>query len=161
MLERKGKIMNYNTREAILNYRARIDDNQQALCVPEESRALNTETYTLQELLKIACPTLEKDYEFYWRGFVLPEGPEFDAMLAMAAEDVRATREEGAPETNFEMYIQRVPAKSMQAGDESVAEEAERHEKEDASPERRREQARHMSRIRAASAWLLGKLKGL
>jgi hypothetical protein len=116
-------------REWILSYRAKIDDNQQHQPWPAETKALNTEMHTLGELIKMERPELPEAYE-WWAGraygFCLPEGAEFDAVLVQAAADVRATREEGAPETHLELYVERVPARQAGAAEETAAELGEK-----------------------------------
>jgi hypothetical protein len=115
-------------REWILNYRAKIDANQQHQPWPAETKALNTEMHTLGELIKMVRPELAEEYE-WWAGraygFCLPRGPEFQVLLTEAAADVRATREEGAPETHFESYVEWVDVKASAAEEESDRREEE------------------------------------
>jgi len=142
--------MNYNTIEAIQDYKAKIDANQQQLDVPEEHRALNTEMFALSELIKYALPNVPEDYE-WWAGKpfgCLPRGPEFDTVLELAAADIRAAREPGAPETNFDLYYPRVDAKKPVA---DVEEETARREEEGKATAATRMKK---SRLRSAFSWL-------
>jgi hypothetical protein len=134
--------------EYIVWYRDKIAANLQHRTDKEALRMIEVET--LQQIIRDDRPSLAKEYEFYWRGFVLPKGSDYDALLAKAAEEVRATREEGQVETDFDKYIARCETKQVNAADESFEEESERHEKEDASPARRAKQASLMQRLRSA-----------
>jgi len=134
--------------EYIVWYREKVAANLQHRTDTAALRMIEIET--LQQIIRDDHPALAKDYEFYWRGFVLPKGTAYDALLAKAADEVRATREEGQVETDFDMHIARCEAKQANAADETVEEELERHEKEDANPARRAKQASLMQRLRAA-----------
>ncbi len=138
--------------EYILWYRAKIDANLQQLS--DEERLRQVEVETVKEMIQRDHPELESQYEFYWRGFVLPRSPEFDSVLADVAGEVRAAREEWHPETDFEKYIPRVDAKQANVADETFEEEAARQEKEKHGPARRAEKAAFMRRARAAFSWL-------
>ncbi|HYM76130.1 MAG TPA: hypothetical protein VE377_09155 [Candidatus Dormibacteraeota bacterium] len=139
-------------REWILSYRAKIDANQLHQPWPAETKALNTEMHTLGELIKFARPELEEKYE-WWAGhpygFCLPEGPEFDAVLALAAADVRATREEGAPETNLELYVERVPVRQAGDAEETAAERGEKETEQSGAV------AARMKKLRESRAWAM------
>lgn len=134
--------------EYIVWYREKIADNLHHRT--DEAALRMIEIETLQQIIRDDRPAIAKEYEFYWRGFVLPKGSDYDALLAKAADEVRATRDEGQVETDFDMYIARCEAKQANAADETVEEESERHEKEDASPARRAKQASLMQRLRSA-----------
>ena len=135
--------------EWILRYRAAITRNG---TLPLTQQTLQVDVATLQEIIRLARPDIERDYGWGYQWGVVPEGTEFDALIEQAAADVRACRAAGEPETCPERYINRVPVR--QKPKEEILEEqiAEREEKED-SPERKAQRASLMKRLRRRLRW--------
>jgi hypothetical protein len=73
-----------------------------------QSRERALESILLEEIIKGILPGLEKEYEFWNRGFVLPTGEPYDSALDAALAIVRASRAPGQRDTRPEDYVARV-----------------------------------------------------